>query len=53
MAGITGNAPHQSRMQAEVEEELRIPTADEQDKPTAIAVELGEATYTKMLSRRD
>ena len=52
MAPASGSA-HKSRLQAEVEAELRIPMADEKRTPDTTTVELGEATYTKMLSRRD
>jgi hypothetical protein len=42
----------ESSMRARVEREMRIATVDEDEQPRIEELELGGATYTKMLSRR-
>jgi hypothetical protein len=42
----------ESSMRARVEKEMRIATVDEDQEPRIEELEIGGATYTKMLSRR-
>jgi hypothetical protein len=45
------DSPRSGSLAERVASELNIPTPDEQDAPRSSTLQLGSATYTKMLSR--